>query len=722
MDLSGVAGVSATLEEHRRDPLCMVWSVACYTPEEVVHACVCALAGRDDDFASKRNDIGFNRMHAAAGHRLAERPLRYWSEYDLWAARKMLETYKNTQLRGLVEFMPPYSAVPPANKFRQAQEKAASQGKVKIEEQYRRVTIIDVDGQQTAIIEQNYDPALVQQIRELPQRRWDSVNKRWTVPLHLDAIEPLLDFAVSNGYDLPANAMETFNRLLVGFHDTMELSRAADIDIELDLPPGLDLFPFQRAGVAYAQRVGNVLIADEMGLGKTVQGLVTVKLANQFPLVVLCPASLKRNWQRETKKWIPNARVMVLGPTSFAEPLRFRLEEPQPEVYIINYNSRVLSKWLPYLVETKPQAIIMDEAHACKNAKAQQTKLAEQLIRQTGARVVMLSGTPVVNRPMEFYQLVKMLGHSKTLGGYAEYKRRYDGALPEQLHELNVRARTHFMVRRLKKDVLTELPPKLYSVVPIELDNREEYARAEQDIAGYFARRKSEDDAFLAEIHQQASLFGNDEAAQSAFVQAAKDARFTSAYLIAAQNEQLLRWEALKQLAVKGKMASVERWIDEFLDDSDQKLVVFVTHTAIGQRLQRRYNAPFIHGGVAVDQRQEFVDSFQNDPACRVIIGNLIAMGEGLTLTAASNVCFVEFGWNAKSHMQAEDRCHRIGQQDNVTVHQLVAEDTIEEEIIGLIERKRVVSDAIQDGDADTQASFLAELKQRLDRRLAKQG
>lgn len=701
------------------DPLCMVWGTPCYTQREVLYACVQVMAGRDEDFASQRNGIGFNKLHAHHGHRLASLALNSWSDHDFWVARKMMETYKNTQLRGLVDFMPPYVATPPASKFREAQEKAARNSGVKIEEQYRRVSIVDIAGRLTAVIEQNYDPELVEKIRQLPQRKWDADRKRWVVPLHLDALEPLLNFAVENGYDLPDPVMQQFNGIIEKFAETMELSSAATLEVELDLPSGLDLFPFQKAGVAYAERVGNVLIADEMGLGKTVQGLMAVKTANQFPLVVICPASLKRNWQREAKKWIPDARVTVLGPTSFAAPLRFKIGEPQKEVFVINYNSRVMEKWLPHLVALHPQSIIMDEAHACKNSKAQQTKLVDQLIRETGARVIMLSGTPVVNQPMEFYQLVKMLGHAKTLGGYAEYRRRYSAANPKQLHELNTRARTHFMVRRLKKDVLTELPPKMYSVVPIEIENRAEYDQAERDIAGYFAKKKAEDAQFISEVTRQASLFEQSDLERQQFIESAQRERFNSAYLIAVQNEQLLRWEALKQLAVRGKLRAAEQWISEFLDDSDQKIVVFVTHTATGNSIASKFNAPFIHGGVSIDDRQRFVDRFQNDPLCRVIVGNMIAMGEGLTLTAASNVAFVEFGWNAKSHSQAEDRCHRIGQHDNVTIHQLVAEETIEEEIIALIERKRVVAEAIQDGDPDTQAAFLAELRARMEDRMA---
>jgi SWI/SNF-related matrix-associated actin-dependent regulator 1 of chromatin subfamily A len=126
----------------------------------------------------------------------------------------------------------------------------------------------------------------------------------------------------------------------------------------------------------------------------------------------------------------------------------------------------------------------------------------------------------------------------------------------------------------------------------------------------------------------------------------------------------------------------------------------------------------FIHGQVQVDKRQPLVDRFQTDPKCRLIVGNMIAMGEGLTLTASSNVAFIEFGWNPKTHDQAEDRCHRIGQHDSVMVWNLVAENTIDEEIVALIEEKRQIVNAIQDGvGADSQRQMMEDLAARMEAR-----
>lgn len=699
-------------------PLCQIGSELAYTEDEVVYLAVNLLAGNDPDFAAVRNDIGFNRLHARRGHELAQKPLREWSEYEMWSARKMLETYKNTQLRGVWSYMPPLSPTPPEKPWQRMQrERSGQRPGLPQQPQFRRLTLEEINGELVAVLEQNYDSELIAQIKALPQRRYDRDKYRWYVPLQLDALEPLIDFAVEHGYDIPENIEQAMSRVLGTFREAMEMSAAADTDRDFDLPAGLALYPFQKAGVAYAERQGNVLIADEMGLGKTVQALVAANINDDFPLVVICPASLKRNWERETKKWLPGKKVCVLDGN--VHPIRFMGKGSMYDVLIVNYNSQILRKWFASLVGISPACIILDEAHNIKNAKAQQSKLVAELVTETEARVIALTGTPVVNRPMEFWQIVKVLGHAKTLGGWSEYKRRYDNERTEAHHELNVRARTHFMVRRLKKDVLKELPPKMYSTVPLEIINREQYRKAEGDIAGYFATKKSQDAKFLKEVYEKADELKLDGDAREAFIEGSRKDHFNASYMIASQNEALLRWEALKQLAVQGKIGSCIEWIDEFLANSEEKIVVFVTHTAIGEAIASRFNADFIHGGVKPDDRLPMVDRFQLNPARRVIVGNIIAMGEGLTLTAASNVAFIELGWNRKQHAQAEDRCHRIGQEDSVMVWNLVAEQTIEEEIIALIERKRVIADAIQDGDADTQREMMEQLQRMLDERLA---
>lgn len=712
-------------------PLMEIGTEQAFTPEETIYILTRYLAGRCDG-AHQQDSMGFNKLHAEFGAKLAQLPFEAWSDRQLWAARKMLATYKNTQISQWWELVPEI----PEPVRRDAQREldyAAWKRKQdpawQPEETYRRLRMTIYNGQPAIALHQSYDGQLIQRIKNLPQRQYDGESKTWSVPLHAGSIEAVINFALENAYDIDEAVEQQISTVLTDITDLIELSHAKDGDYQIDLPPGLELYPFQRIGVQYAERVKNVLIADQMGLGKTVQGLLAVGVANAFPAVIVCPASIKTHWTREARKWLPGKKIGLLASQNKnGNRLIDANGKSLFDLLVVNYD--VLKGWTDAIIEINPKAVIADECHKVKTHTSQRHKALRTILEGVpGVRKIFLSGTPVVNRPMEFWSLIDLLGYGAEMGGLREYKYRYDTDWRPNLEELNQRARSRFMIRRLKADVLPELPDKQRITMPVEIDNRKEYTQAEQDIAGYFAQKSVEDESyseqklkFTVEAIQE-GLSGDE---MNRFVRERMNviygAAFTQAYAIAARNEELLRWEALKQLAVKGKMAAVEAWIDEFLE-SDEKLVIFATHTHVVERLARRYNAPFIRGDVKPEHRMPLVDRFQTDPNCRVIVGNINAMGEGLTLTAASNVVFVEFGWNPKDHDQAEDRLHRIGQRDAVTVWNLCAEATIDEELADMIERKRLITDAIQDGGGrDVQREFMDQLKASLNNRLSGKG
>jgi SNF2 family DNA or RNA helicase len=689
-----------------------------HTPHEVVYVLTRYLAGVCDG-AMTPDGHGFNRVHAEFGHKLAEMEFAEWTPRQLWAARKMLTTYSKRQLApwwpAVPDIAEPAKPSADAAKDRRWQE---THPEYTPRPTYRRLVLSQVNGVDVIELQQSYDERLIQAIKMLPQRKYDPNRKIWYLPIHIESIEKTLDFALQWGYDIPDQITNRIDAMMANMTELLKLSHADTAQITVDGLQG-EMFPFQKAGVEYASRVGNVMIADEMGLGKTVQAIATLQHDGHFPAIVICPASLKRNWEREVKKWLPSRKTMVLNGSVW--PIRHFDGTPVVDIFIINYNVQILRKWVNQLREIQPKAIVLDECHNVKNSKAQQSQMVRDLLRETEARKIFLSGTPVVNRPMEFWNLLSMLGYGKRLGGFMDFKQRYAYADAKRLQELNQRVRPMFFIRRRKKDVLLELPDKLSTVVPLTITNRAAYEEAEADIAGYFATKKIESEQFLADAESEArvAVFKGEASSVEEYVAQAKKREYTQSRAMAERAEQLLRWEGLKQKALEGKLPAVYQWIEEFLDDSDQKLVVFGLHTeaivGLQQRYKDKYGAVTIHGGVDSDDRMPIVDTFQNDPGCRLIVGTMMAMGEGLTLTAASNVAFIEYGWNPKTHAQAEDRCHRIGQKDTVNVWNLVAENTIDEEIVALIESKREVVDAIQDGTgADTQATLMRELSERM--------
>jgi SNF2 family DNA or RNA helicase len=739
------------------------------TTAELLHAAASALASRCD-FAEDQDGAGYNKPDTHFGHNLANVPHHLWTAETTRTAWEVLGKYKE-QLKGLGidwDAIPvPIEAVASRNiKAIQVEGEAAlicfpySRALVdKVKELPGRrwnkarkvwgvpltkttapaliafakendfaidpaiasgnydeapeVEAADLNNKAIDLvagvyqIRFPYDPDLVTAVKTITGRKWDKEAKMWTAPATQAAMADLVAFATQNDFPLPDGLKEQAKRAVRAIQKAKKASRATDANIKIDGLGG-ELLPFQRAGVRYAVTNGRCLIADEMGLGKTIQAIAATQGRDAFPALIVVPASLKLNWQREFGTWLPGRTVTIVSGTKNGAGL------PEADVTVINYD--ILTSWLTELKGRGFKALILDESHYVKNAKAKRTKAAKALAEQTDT-VLLLTGTPVLNRPSELISQLEILGVlDGVFGGFWPFAKRYckayrgrwglDLSGADNLQELNEKLRGSCMVRRRKEDVLTELPPKRRSVIPLELDNRADYLAAEADVCAHVA------DKALEAAEFKASLKGLTENQKKA----AKAKRWVDAERKAEAAEQLVRIEALKQVAVEGKMAAAFDWIDAFLE-SGEKLVLFATHKAITKALADRYKAPKITGDTPAAKRQEAVDAFQGDPACQVIVGNIKAMGVGLTLTAASNVAFLELGWTPADHDQAEDRCHRIGQADSVNAYYLVADQTIDNEIFDLIQAKRQVVDGATDGKAARKVSILSELIKGLRRR-----
>lgn len=548
------------------------------------------------------------------------------------------------------------------------------------------------------ILEAEYDSELVERMKKVPGRWFDGQGKRGikksdVVKATYEA-GPSLQ-AVVEAFDIEMTE-EAAGRLAelvaeaeikaVEAAKAIEASRAADADIEVEGLGG-ELRPFQRAGVAYAQSHERVFIADEMGLGKTIQALATIQAAEAFPALIVCPASLKLNWQREAEKWLPGRSVVVVSGTK---------GDIEADVVVINYD--ILGRNKKRLMARGFASVTLDESHYIKNHKAQRTKHAQELGAEARVRLC-LTGTPVLNRPAELLPQLDFLGRLDDLGGFWGFAKRYckahkknvgakfvwDFSGADHLDELNDKLRANCYIRRNKADVLKELPAKQRSVVNITIDNRKEYNKVEMEFIKWYEKRMQEIAAAGEDKEKVAAL------KRDAGVQA------------------LVKIEYLKQVSARGKMAAVVDWVESFLE-TDEKLVLFAHHQEIIDQLAQKFNAPVVTGSVSMEDRQAAVDAFQNDADTRLIILNIKAGGVGLTLTAASNVAFCELDWTPAAHDQAEDRCHRIGQENSVNAWYLLGDRTIDVMIANLIEQKRAVVDAATDGGEMQDNSIMADL------------
>lgn len=413
---------------------------------------------------------------------------------------------------------------------------------------------------------------------------------------------------------------------------------------------------------------GRCLLANQMGLGKSLTALmVALLLKNARPVIVVCPASLKWNWEHEAL-FHCGMRAEVLE-TRKVPRKGFRTRH---QIIIINYD--ILPWWIDWLKRLRPQMVVIDECHYVGNRRALRTRAVRLLCRKV-PNVLALSGTPLTNRPAELWPILNIL-RPKLYPAFlpfaklhcapkkTPYGMDYSGA--SRMPLLHRRLRRRLMIRRLKADVLDQLPKKTRTVVPLSIDRPHDYARAANDFGGWLRETDP------------------------------------SKLRTADRAHALVQMGYLKRLAARLKLRQVFAWVDDFLRESDGKLILFAVHKKIIRKLRRRYaqTCVVVDGSVTGQHRKLAVTRFQNDRKIRLFIGNVRAAGVGLNLTAAHTVAFAEMDWTPGLHTQAEDRCYaRLGDLHGASVYYLVARGTIEEKLVKLIARKQKVLNAILDGE-----------------------
>lgn len=397
----------------------------------------------------------------------------------------------------------------------------------------------------------------------------------------------------------------------------------------------------------------------------TIQAISFLSENDEWPAIVICPAALKLHWSRELKKHY-NLDSTILYGQSPIWPKSYN----KKRIFIINYD--ILEEWLPFLRRTGVKVVVADEGHLLGNINSKRTRCWRLLCKNV-KKVIVLTGTPITNRPWELFPILNVLLPKKFASSFSygiEYceagrsfgKWQFSGA--KKLGQLHDILRKNVMIRRTKEEVLKDLPPMRRFVLPLEIENREEYERAEKDVV-----------AWLAETDVAAAR------------RAEKAERYT-------------RFSHLKKLAANLKMKAVREWIDNLLENTDGKVLLGAWHTAIIESLHERYKAlsVVIDGSKNEKQRDEAERSFQTDPKCRALVGQIKACGLGLNLTAAGTVGILELPWNPGTCQQFQARPHRLTSTQPVDVYYLVAADTIEEKLCEIIQRKQRISDQALDG------------------------
>lgn len=536
-----------------------------------------------------------------------------------------------------------------------------------------------------------YHPKMVEAVKRIPSRRWNGLYKCWMVERHSSY------YPQGRDAEYYINAFKHWalqRRYVTSVSDGLGQPDEKDIPLPVMQPltgnhyMELEPYTYQKEGVMYALQHKRCIFGDEPGLGKTLQAICTVVKAHNereqygesFPVLVVCPAALKINWQREFKKFSGLDSIILDNDNKDTWHLFYESKTKKGDalvnVFITNYDS--LKKF--FVSEVKDgkltmrsikfddrikmfNSIIIDESHKCKSPRTQQSKLVEGISRGKNF-VLELTGTPVVNNNTDLIQQLKILGRLNDFGGYRNFVDRYcDG--PEQssrLKELNGMLWNTCYFKREKQKVLDQLPEKTRQYISINIDNFSEYKQAEKDIIQYLIDYRDADDEQI-----QRTLRGA---------------------IIVTMN-------VLKQISARGKITAVADFIHSIID-SGEKLILFAYLKEVVAELKKLFpTAVTVTGSDNAQAKQMAVDKFQKDANCKLIILNYKSGGTGLTLTAASRVAFIEFPWTYADCVQAEDRAHRVGQKNNVNCYYFLGDKTIDRYIYKIIQTKKAIADGV---------------------------
>jgi len=484
-------------------------------------------------------------------------------------------------------------------------------------------------------------------------------------------------------------------------------SRATDAVLDVPRPQGLEYLPFQRAGIAYALDRPATLIGDQMGLGKTIQA---IGIFNAVPsiktVLIVCPASLRLNWFREFQKWTTKP-VEWYAVISGGKKTDW-IHAEHANVVIVNYD--VLAKHRDRIDERTWDLLIVDECHYVKNPKAARTRaifgwktkkgeIKQQPIKAN--RKLFLTGTPIVNRPIELWPLVESIDPAGLGKSFFAFARKYCDAKQEyvpkagmvwnfkgasNLSELQRLMRERFMVRRLKENVLADLPPKRRQIIELPANGA----------AGAIAEERR--------IYDQHREWIEDLEQRLAEAEAEGREADVLEYGYRIRQANSVLFEEMSKARHEVALAKIPHVVEHLESALEEGSVVcFAWHKDVAEQLAEPFGdrAAVMVGDTSMEERQRITDRFQAGEL-DLIVANMQVGGTGWTWTKSSHVVFAELDWVPGNLSQAEDRCHRIGQDESVLVQHLVLEDSLDATMAQTLIEKQIVIDKALDRKVET--------------------
>ncbi|KAL5112227.1 hypothetical protein TcWFU_005871 [Taenia crassiceps] len=517
-------------------------------------------------------------------------------------------------------------------------------------------------------VQARYHAGLILVFKSMPTRIYDDKTKVWR--FHLSDYQEFLRKASAID-DIQLDGLSS--AVVTAFKKKIDSVKAtpgqSEIRLEDWIPPNLinSLMDFQKEGVRFAlKHEGRVLLADDMGLGKTVQALaIAAAYRSEWPLLIVTPLSLRCAWREAALRWLgPSplgvSRADIHVVTSLNDALD-SMQHPQQRKVVTIFTYDLLSRYAERSSQTVSsfRVVIMDESHNLKNIKASRTKSALPVL-QAAKRAILLTGTPALSRPLELYPQIIGIRPNFFRGGFHEFGLRYCAAKERtwgwdysgcsNLQELHILLQETIMIRRVKSEVLNQLPPKFRQVVILDLD------LVRKTPGG---KKQCLDNSASLDLHG------------------------------AGKNGEMLR---LFMQICQAKVPAVSQYVTDLLEEG-RKFILYAHHQEMLDAMSRVMESKQVEyiridGKTPSEQRRASCERFQNCPGCRVALLSITAASTGLNLTAANLVVFAELFWNPGVLVQAEDRAHRIGQQDPVNIHYLLASGTVEDQLWSLVKNK----------------------------------
>jgi SWI/SNF-related matrix-associated actin-dependent regulator 1 of chromatin subfamily A len=540
-----------------------------------------------------------------------------------------------------------------------------------------------------------YDDATTRAIiKTIHGRKWMHESKEWRIPLS-EINHVVKSFNDTHPLIVELVKIDEVNTYLKGRAERIAISGASklkDKDVVKEMkkkldkhfPPNKELYPFQYTGVRFAELAnGRCLIGDDMGIGKTMQAIAYAALHEElWPVLVVCPANVKYNWVKELSVWMPKAKTYVVKTGKDVIP--------KSDFTVINYD--LVFKHKGALTSMKPELIIFDESHYLKNRKAKRTEACTELAKGVES-ILCLSGTAITNRPIELFTTLEMVRPAEYEGQFWDYAKTYCGAEHNgwgwdfngvsNVKDLHNKLRD-CMIRRLKKEVMDELPDKVRQFIPV--------VPSPSDMVQY-------------------------KKTHASWLQAYRDHKMAGTVPAGFVLNMLTD---LRHQCGLLKVASTLEWVMEYQEQSDKPLVIYYHHKDVGKALyelmQKNNNINekkwrVIEGATPAERRQQYADAFQAGEYDGLLCSTT-ATKEGITLTAADTTVFIEREWSPAWEEQAEDRINRIGQDsDTVWATYLSVLGTIDEKFDRIVEQKRATIKAVLDGgDVDTRKGIALAL------------